>query len=72
MVSTIVAAPAVLDGVRAVITVALVTTTLKASAPPTVTVAPFMKPDPLSEIDVFPAAGPLVGDTDESVGGVPR
>ena len=61
--------PAVCAGVRAVSVVALVTDTLVAATPPTVTVvAPVTKFVPVTVISVFPVVGPVAGLTAATVG----
>jgi hypothetical protein len=55
------AAPAVCDGVVAVMDVGLTTVTADAAVPPTVTVAPLAKPVPVIVIGVPPAVMPLAG-----------
>ena len=47
-----------------------VTVPIVAATPPTVTVAPLTKSVPVIVTLVPPAVGPLVGDTDVTVGGV--
>ncbi len=62
------AGPAVPGGVVAMIDVDVTVPTV-AAAPPNVTVAPLAKSVPLIVTLVPPAVGPLVGNTDETVGG---
>src|SRR5262249_52427134 len=54
-----------------VMVVAFMTTTLVAALPPKETVAPATKPVPVIVTAVPPAAGPLLGLTDVTVGAVP-
>ena len=66
VVTLTVCAPAVPEGVTAVIEVAVLPDTV-AGAPPTVTVAP-VKFVPVIVIVVPPVAGPVEGETDAIVG----
>lgn len=63
--------PAAWTGVMAVIDVALVTLTVVAAVPPTVTVAGVAKLVPVIVIDVPPAVVPVAGLTAVTVGGGP-
>ncbi len=61
LVTTTSTAPGACAAVTAVIEVALTTVTLVAATPPIVTVAPVVKPVPVSVTAVPPAAGPTDG-----------
>ena len=67
VVTTMSCAPAVPEGVRQVIRVAVITR-LVAGCPPTVTEVAPRKFVPLIVSDVFPATGPATGETDVIVG----
>ena len=71
LVTTTLLAPAVPDGVVAVMLVALTTVTFVAAIPPmvTVTVPEVAKPVPVMVTPVPPAAGPLLGEIDVTDGG---
>ena len=62
------APPALPVGVVITSDPAVCTTTPVADTPPTLTVAPAWKPDPLRVTTVPPAVGPLVGVSPVSVG----
>lgn len=62
-------APAVPDGVVAVMVVELTQFTFVAGTPPTETVAPLKKFAPVMVIDVPPAVEPADGETAETAGG---
>ena len=68
LVTTTLTAPAACAGVLAVICVALTTTILVAAVPPNVTPAPAWNPVPVIVTAVPPLVGPLVGDTELTVG----
>ena len=68
-VTTTSAAPVEPAGVVTGIDVEVTAPTVVAAAPPNVTVAPLTKSVPLTVTLVAPAVGPLVGDSDETVGG---
>ena len=70
-VTVTVTAPALPDGVVAVIEVLFTTTTLVAADVPNVTVAPVEKLVPVIVTAVPPAVGPLVGDIPVTVGEAP-
>jgi len=67
-VTTTITAPAVCAGVVAVIDVPLATFTFVAAVPPKVTVAPVRKPVPVMVTEVPPAALPVFGVIDATVG----
>lgn len=68
VVTRTLAAPALPDGVVQVIEVADTTFTLVQAAPPTVTPVAPVRFVPVMVMLVAPAVGPLVGDTDATVG----
>ena len=67
-VTTTFAVPAEPAGVTQVIEVAEATATDAQAEPPMVTVAPARNPVPVTVIEVPPAAGPEVGETEATVG----
>ena len=70
VVTSTLAAPALPDGVVAVIEVALTTVTPVAAVPPRVTAVASVKPVPVMVTDCPPAHGPDVGLTDVTAGTV--
>ena len=68
MATTTVTVPAACAGVVAVIEVLLTTFTFVAAVPPRVTVAPARNPVPLMVTAVPPAAVPVLGAIDATVG----
>ena len=68
-VTTTSAGPGVPAGVVAVIDVAELKVTLGATVTPNVTVAPLTKSVPVIVATVPPVVGPMLGDTDATVGG---
>lgn len=68
-VTTTFTVPGPRAGVLAVSEVELPKTTLAAGTPPSVTVAPFTKPEPVMVTVVPPVTGPVVGEIAVTVGG---